>query len=164
MEALSGLGAHCDIARTKGDNGPAVQLLSHTLDTFLDLVLKLVLFRDFDSNQMEPASEALFAMICARHVSPANVFFSLAVVVSDLAFLSFSSFLFFFFQGSFNAIAEQIIAQIPQEEARARLSGAFSLLLTTNNLEAKLDRKNNGRFKENLEKFLMNVRGFLRVK
>jgi len=69
MEALSGLGSYCDTAKTKGDNSPVVQLLSSTLDTFLVLVMRLILFKDFDSNLMEPASESLFAMICARFVS-----------------------------------------------------------------------------------------------
>lgn len=76
MEALSGLGAYCDTAKGKGDNSPAVQLLGSTLDSFLALVMRLILFKDFDSNLMEPAAESLFAMICARFVS---FFFSLSL-------------------------------------------------------------------------------------
>jgi len=140
FEALSGLASHCYIDNTKSkDPNKERELqeflgaLGQTIDSFLDIILRYMLFKDFHNDLMEPASEALFALICVRH-------------------------------SSYQQIAQNIINQVSPEISQRRLSEAFGILLNSNDLQPTLDRKNNARFKENLEKFLVNVRGFLRFK
>ncbi|CAG8487571.1 16369_t:CDS:10, partial [Gigaspora rosea] len=46
--------------------GNAIQHLSPPLDKFLQIVLECFLFKDFESELLEPASETLVALICSR--------------------------------------------------------------------------------------------------
>ncbi|CAG8534913.1 8397_t:CDS:10, partial [Dentiscutata erythropus] len=46
--------------------GNAIQHLGSPLDKFLQIVLECFLFKDFESDLLEPASETLVALICSR--------------------------------------------------------------------------------------------------
>ena len=47
---------------------------------------------------------------------------------------------------------------------QARLAAAFERLLATNGVRPVLDRTHQARFRDNLERFLVDVRGFLRMR
>ena len=47
---------------------------------------------------------------------------------------------------------------------QSRLATAFERLLTTNGVKPVLDRTHQARFRDNLEHFLLDVRGFLRTR
>jgi len=47
---------------------------------------------------------------------------------------------------------------------RPRLASAFDTLLQTNQIQPILDREHKRRFTANFERFLTDVRGFLRVR
>jgi hypothetical protein len=47
---------------------------------------------------------------------------------------------------------------------QARLAAAFERLLATNGVQPVLDAAHKARFRDNLERFLVDVRGFLRMR
>ena len=67
-------------------------------------------------------------------------------------------------QASYTQIAAEAVANLQATPPlQARLAAAFDRLLSTNGVQPILDRAHQARFRDNLEHFLLDVRGFLRV-
>ena len=65
---------------------------------------------------------------------------------------------------SYTQIAAEVVANLhASPPLQARLAAAFDRLLSTNGVQPILDRAHQARFRDNLEHFLLDVRGFLRV-
>ncbi|CAG8435067.1 2923_t:CDS:10 [Ambispora gerdemannii] len=113
----------------------AVQHLYPFLDKFLQIVFKCLLFKDFEANLIDPAAESLVALICAR-------------------------------RNSYNSLVSSIIAQ-QAPDTRNHLQEAFynlSISVTETLPESVLRPRDVSGFREVLFRFLMDVRGFLRIK
>ncbi|CAG8510673.1 17928_t:CDS:2 [Cetraspora pellucida] len=113
-----------------------MQHLSSPLDKFLQIVLECFLFKDFEADLLEPASETLVALICSR-------------------------------KEYYNHLVQTFISNQNSPELRTRLHDAFATLSSgvPHTLpETLLRRRDVSGFREILFRFLMNVRGFLRVK
>ncbi|CAG8506555.1 3260_t:CDS:10, partial [Acaulospora colombiana] len=113
-----------------------VQYLYAPLDRLLHIVLECFLFKDFEADLLEPASETLVALICAR-------------------------------RESYNTLVQTLISQQTTPGIQSRLHDAFSVLsaaIPQTLPEVIIQRRDVSGFREVLFRFLMNVRGFLRVK
>ncbi|KAF0521385.1 armadillo-type protein [Gigaspora margarita] len=116
--------------------GNALQHLGPPLDKFLQIVLECFLFKDFESELLEPASETLVSLICSR-------------------------------REYYNNLVQTFISNQTSPELRTRLHDAFATLSSgvPHTLpETLLRRRDVSGFREILFRFLMDVRGFLRVK
>ncbi|CAG8460237.1 11248_t:CDS:10 [Acaulospora morrowiae] len=102
----------------------------------LHIILECFLFKDFEADLLEPASAALVALICAR-------------------------------RESYNTLVQTLISQQTSPEIQNRLHDAFSILsgaIPQTLPEVIIRRREVSGFREVLFRFLMDVRGFLRVK
>ncbi|KAI9103836.1 armadillo-type protein [Phlyctochytrium arcticum] len=132
--------------------GASMDFLNPHLDRVLQKTLEMFLFKEFDSALMEAAGESLFGLILARGEH-------------------------------YTLLTQHLIARQPHPELAQRLSTALQSLNTaiakTAQAPGAVDRLRTARiegfiggqgaswiapYREHLEAFLLNVRGFLRVK
>ena len=68
-------------------------------------------------------------------------------------------------QSQYVALVSEIVGTLQgSPPLQARLAAAFERLLATNGVRPVLDRAHQARFRDNLEHFLVDVRGFLRLR
>ncbi|ORY03726.1 hypothetical protein K493DRAFT_311626 [Basidiobolus meristosporus CBS 931.73] len=117
------------------NNPSAKEFLLPTMRKFLDQIMNMLLYEEFDMDLLEPASEALYLLIASQ-------------------------------QEQLSVIAHTVIQQQVNPQVQVRLSGYFTHLqqsipaVQTYPLMANCSAG----FRDTLTKFLMDIRGVLRVK
>jgi Co/Zn/Cd efflux system component len=67
-QAITPLALFVHNEEQKHNSRAAVQHLYAPLDKFLSVIMDCLLFKEFNSDMLDPAAEALIALICARRV------------------------------------------------------------------------------------------------
>ncbi|KAI9344395.1 armadillo-type protein [Obelidium mucronatum] len=142
FEAITGVVRFCVTEMRNGDS-ETIDLYP-SVDATLQHILDYMLFKEFDPDLIESVGEALYMLVILRH----DVYVTLA---------------------------KQLLDSQPTPERRARLEAAFGGLTNSIERAAVAAGQNRGDasvlnfseyklYSEGLVKFLMNVRGFLRVR
>ncbi|KAL1917900.1 uncharacterized protein VTP21DRAFT_3734 [Calcarisporiella thermophila] len=126
--------------------------LEEPLDILLQEVMNLLLFKDLDSVLIQPAADALLALILARRERFAHLAQHLIVQQKTHEF-----------QGRLADAFRHLTEDMPSEEQMGVSVQGNNAIETRRARSAVLTGLSAG-FRERLTKFLMNVRGFLRVK
>ncbi|KAJ3258911.1 Exportin-4 [Chytriomyces hyalinus] len=140
FEAIIGVVRYCVLAVRKGEND--IQAIYPSMDITLQHLLDYMLFKEFDPDLIESVGEALYMLVLLRH-------------------------------DSYTVLAKQLLESQPTQERRVRLEAAFRTLTGCIEVAAVAGQASGNAilsfseyklYSEGLLKFLMEVRGFLRIR